>query len=215
MKTQSLEENLQAEIDDKEIILKDNQEKIKELEDLTIRSKKDIYENKKLKENNILLKNENDHLRNECKSLKTDNSNLNKYVINLEKDIQDNSDLMNVQKENEVLNAKISAQKERISHLETTLKTSSDKPPKPRSSLKPFESISHDMESSNIPTFTNNIFTLSDEENKDQEFNTISNEVINIRFIIDFEKKAICNLFRNLKESRLEYLRYLLKIKIN
>ena len=177
MKTKNLEETLKAEVCDKELMLKDTNEKIKEFEDLAIKSKKDVYENIRLKETNNQLIKENDHLKNECKSLKTDNSNLNMYVKNLEKDIQDNSDLKTVQKENEELNAKINVQKERISYLETTLKTSTDKPPKPRSSSKPFESISHDVESSNIPTFTNNIFTLSDEESKCQEFHTISNRV--------------------------------------
>ena len=170
MKIKDLEETLKAEVCDKELVSKEINEKIKEFEDLTIKSKKSVYENIRLKETNNQLKKENDHLKNEHKSLKTDNSNLNMYMTNLEKDIQDNSDLKTVQKENEELKAKISVQKERISYLETTFKTSTDKPPKPCSSSKPFESISHDVESSNIPTFTNNVFTLSDEESKDQEF---------------------------------------------
>lgn len=93
----------------------------------------------------------------------------------MQSEIKDNSRNEHYETENKKLIEELTAQKERILQLETTLKSTNDKPPRPTSSNKKQQETSNIFDSSRVPTFSNNIFTLEDEDTKSQEF-TIQNK---------------------------------------
>lgn len=104
------------------------------------------------------------------------NVKLKNYVKELEADIGNTSTIDHYESENKKLSDTISVQKSRIQELESALKSTADKPPRPFSRHNDRNNV--EVDSSNIPTFSGNakkgndslsynVFTLSDESNPD------------------------------------------------
>lgn len=62
------------------------------------------------------------------------------------------------------LNEKVIEQRERIHHLESTLKSTNEKPPRPHSSFQKEAGHATCLDSTRMPTFSNNVFTQEAEE---------------------------------------------------
>ena len=98
----------------------------------------------------------------QIKELRRDNQELAGQLEELRRRREDNDELEYYKTQTKELNQKLSSQKERISFLESTLKSTGEKPPRPDTSLKK-ETTADSMR---VPTFSNNVFTLEDEDSK-------------------------------------------------
>lgn len=98
----------------------------------------------------------------QIKELRRDNQELAGQLEELRRRREDNDELEYYKTQTKELNQKLSSQKERISFLESTLKSTGEKPPRPDTSQKK-ETTADSMR---VPTFSNNVFTLEDEDSK-------------------------------------------------
>lgn len=98
----------------------------------------------------------------QIKELRRDNQDLAGQLDELRRRREDDDELEYYKTQTKELNEKLSSQKERISFLESTLKSTGDKPPRPDTSLKKETTV----DTMRVPTFSNNIFTLEDEDSK-------------------------------------------------